>query len=81
MVTSTVLVARPHPSPCVHPSPLSAQTVLSPGPARQKPAMGLAMMMGSAMAMGGGLSFTNSVKTPQLSARHQFDPFQTPFQL
>ena len=43
--------------------------------------MGLAMMMGSAMAMGGGLSFTNSVKTPQLSARHQFDPFQAPFQL
>ena len=42
---------------------------------------GVAMMMGGAMAMGGGLSFTNSVQTPQLSASHQFDPFQTPFQL
>ena len=45
--------------------------------------LGIAALIdpGVAMAMGGGLSFTNSVQTPQLSASHQFDPFQTPFQL
>ena len=33
MVTSTVLVARPHPSPCVHPSPLRPDSPFSgPGP-------------------------------------------------
>ena len=39
------------------------------------------MMMGGAMAMGGGLTFTNRVQTPQLSASRHFDPFQTPFHL